>query len=63
MQCDATKRWLLKNNVEYAEVSLQEAPERLEEFKLMGYASAPIIKAGDSLWSGFRLDRLSELAA
>lgn len=62
VQCDSTKRWLTRNGVEYAEIGLQDAPEALERFKSLGFTQAPIVEAGESVWSGFRMDKLTELA-
>jgi glutaredoxin-like protein NrdH len=35
----------------------------LELVKSLGYAAAPVVIAGDSHWSGFRPDKISEIAA
>jgi len=35
----------------------------MEIVKTMGYTAAPIVVAGDSHWSGFRIDRLDTLKA
>ena len=63
VQCESTKRWLSKNGIEYSEIKLQEAREDLERLKSLGFSQAPIVEAGESLWSGFRLDKLQDLAA
>ena len=43
-------------------VNLVVADEVAEDFKERGYLSAPIIQAGDSTWTGFRLDKIKSLA-
>jgi glutaredoxin-like protein NrdH len=63
VQCDSTKRYLKRFDIEYEEVKLQEDPGAMEIVKTMGYTAAPIVVAGDSHWSGFRMDRLDTLKA
>lgn len=63
VQCDATKRYLQRNFIEYEEIKLQEAPEALEMVRGMGYTAAPIVMAGEKHWSGFRPDLIESLAA
>lgn len=52
-QCDMTKRQFDKGNVEYVETDLVSNPELLEEFKALGFSSAPIVRVGERIWSGF----------
>lgn len=63
-QCDATKRSLTKNGLEYTELDLlaPENAEALEAFKAQGFTSAPIVVAGDEVWSGFRTDKIKAIA-
>ena len=75
VQCVATKRHLNNLGLAYTEIDLLDVPERAEEFKALGYASAPIVFAADPsvsvdaadedglIWSGFSPDRLNALAA
>lgn len=63
VQCDSTKRYLAKNNVPYSEVDLSVDVEAMDKVKAMGYASAPVVMAGDEHWSGFRPDKLSGLVS
>jgi glutaredoxin-like protein NrdH len=62
-QCETTKRFLTRQGIEYKEVNLSEDAEATEMIKQLGYVSAPVIIAGDLHWSGFRLERLQQLAA
>lgn len=62
-QCETTKRFLARQGVEYKEVDLSEDAEATEMVKQLGYVSAPVVVAGDAHWSGFRLERLQQLAA
>jgi glutaredoxin-like protein NrdH len=52
-----------KYEIAFKEIKLQEAPGALEKIKGMGYASAPVVMAGESHWSGFRPDKIQSLAA
>lgn len=61
VQCDSTKRYLSKNGVEFTEVNMAENTSALEEIRELGYTQAPVVVAGDTSWSGFRLDSLQKL--
>lgn len=61
-QCDTTKRFLARQGVEYTEVDLSENAEATEMIKQLGYVSAPVVMAGNTHWSGFRLEKLQQLA-
>lgn len=63
VQCDSTKRFLARNNVEFTTVDLSEDDSAMHMVKSLGYAAAPVVIAGDEHWSGFRPDRLQALAA
>lgn len=62
VQCMATKRQFDKLGIQYAEVDLADHPDKLDEFKAQGYASAPIVTTDTKIWSGFRLDKIKSLA-
>lgn len=62
VQCDSTKRLLTKNEIPYEEVDLSKNPEALAKVREMGYTAAPVVVAGEDHWSGFRPDKLSNLA-
>ena len=59
VQCDATKRWLKKNDIPFEEESL--TPELIEEFKVEGFMSAPVVKTDVETWAGFRISKLDAL--
>jgi glutaredoxin-like protein NrdH len=48
-------------DVEFEEVDMSQDPVALEMVKTLGYASAPVVIAGDEHWSGFRMDRIKAL--
>ncbi|MSS84995.1 NrdH-redoxin [Actinomycetaceae bacterium WB03_NA08] len=64
VQCDATKRWLAQNNINYTEL---HAPDWTRELKKLGHQSAPVITITtptgiiEDHWSGHRPDRLKTL--
>lgn len=62
VQCDGTKRYLNRAGIEYDVVDLSSDPAAMDLVKSLGYAAAPVVIVGDEHWSGFRPDRLQELA-
>lgn len=63
VQCDATKRELRKAGADFEVVDVTQDAEALEAVKRLGFASAPVVVAGESVWSGFRIDRIREALA
>jgi glutaredoxin-like protein NrdH len=63
VQCDSTKKILQRNEIPYNEIDLSVDDIAMEMVKSLGYASAPVVVAGDDHWSGFRPEKLSALAA
>lgn len=61
-QCLATKLMFKKLGISYEELSLEEHPEKLEEFKAQGLMAAPIVETDRKVWSGFRHDKITSLA-
>ncbi|MDO5033779.1 MAG: glutaredoxin-like protein NrdH [Actinomycetaceae bacterium] len=62
VQCDATKRALNKQDLDYEEVDLTLDPNALEFVKSLGFAQAPVVIAGDQQWAGYRPDLIKKLA-
>ena len=60
-QCEQTKRFLEKNNIQYTESSLVEHPDETQRFIDMGFRAAPIVETSDDIWSGFRMNKLNGL--
>ena len=63
-QCAATIRKLDLLDVEYV---IEDAtdPQTLAALKELGYLSAPVVCVGvsnDAMWSGYRPDRIEEIA-
>lgn len=62
MQCKQTAKAFEKRGIIFDSLNLENHPEILEQFKGLGYTSAPIVLAGDMSWSGFRLAKIEQLA-
>ncbi|TLP96361.1 glutaredoxin-like protein NrdH [Nesterenkonia salmonea] len=63
VQCNATYRALDKNGVTYTSVDISQDAEALERVRALGYMQAPVVITDSDHWSGFRPDKISELAA
>ena len=64
IQCEMTKIWLNQNKIQYDTVDVIEHPEALEEIRLLGFKSMPVVtldKNFDNALVGYNLDRLLEL--
>lgn len=61
VQCDATIRRLDKNGTEYVLAEFDEAATA--RFKAEGHLQAPVVVAGDRVWSGYSPDRIDSLKA
>ena len=62
VQCDATKRALTSNRIEYETVDVTENAAALARVKELGYAQAPVVVTSQDHWSGFRPDKIKALA-
>lgn len=62
VQCTATYRALDKLGLEYEVVDLAEDEASLLDLMERGYRSAPVVRADDEYWAGFRPDRIQALA-
>jgi glutaredoxin-like protein NrdH len=49
--------------IEFVEVKLQDDPQAYEMVMAKGFTQAPIVMAGERMWSGFRMDELKALKA
>lgn len=63
VQCDATYRALDKAGVEYATIDVTRDAESLEYILGLGYQQAPVVVTDAGHWSGYRPDRIKEVAA
>lgn len=62
VQCNATYRALDKKGIEYLTVDITQDENALAELKALGYQQAPVVTAPTGNWSGFRVDKIDELA-
>jgi glutaredoxin-like protein NrdH len=64
VQCNATYRALDKAGIEYTSIDITVDAEARDLVMALGYLQAPVVITEDGdHWSGFRQDRLAELAA
>lgn len=63
VQCNATYRALDKKGIAYDVVDITEDAAALAAVKELGYLQAPVVVAEGDHWSGFRPDKIDELAA
>lgn len=62
VQCDATHKALDAKGIRYETIDLEENAEALIEAKKLGYMQAPVVITDEGHWSGFRPDKIDELA-
>jgi glutaredoxin-like protein NrdH len=58
-----TYRELDKQGIEYDVLDVSADETALETVKELGYLQAPVVVTDDEHWSGFRPDKISELAS
>ncbi len=63
VQCTATYRALDSKDIAYEVHDLSQDPEALEQVKALGYLQAPVVVTDEDHWSGFRPDKIDELAS
>lgn len=63
VQCTATYRALDSKGIEYEVLDVSTDEQALETVKALGYLQAPVVIADDEHWSGFRPDRIDDLAS
>lgn len=64
-QCMLTKRLMDTLGIAYA-IEDATQPEAIAALKEYGFLAAPVVvvgEAGDDMWSGFKPDRIKEIAA
>jgi glutaredoxin-like protein NrdH len=50
-----------KENIGYSTVDLSTDAIAMDMVKQMGYTAAPVVMAGSTHWSGFRMDKIKDL--
>ena len=67
IQCEMTKMWLTKNNIEFETVDIEANTEAFELLKHYGFTSLPVVAIDDEFdnpdkaWAGFQIDKLEAL--
>ncbi|ASA98724.1 TPA: redoxin NrdH [Streptococcus agalactiae] len=61
MQCKMTKKFLDQHGADFEEINIDEKPEKIEYVKNLGFSAAPVIEAGNVVFSGFQPSKLKEL--
>jgi len=62
VQCNATYRALDSRGIEYEILDVTQDEIALETVKGLGYLQAPVVVTDGDHWSGFRPDKIDELA-
>ncbi|NLZ56790.1 MAG: glutaredoxin-like protein NrdH [Corynebacterium sp.] len=63
VQCVATKKALDRAGLDYELVDISLDEEAREYVLALGYLQAPVVVTGAEHWSGFRPERIREMAA
>lgn len=63
VQCNATYRALDARGIAFEKVDVGVDAVALEAVMAMGYQQAPVVVVGEDHWSGFRPDKIDELAS
>ena len=62
MQCKATEKALTKAGLEFTTVDISMDEEARDYVMALGYLQAPVVTVDNDHWSGFRPDRIREIA-
>lgn len=63
VQCNMTYKAFDKAGIDYDVVDITTDDSARDYVIALGYLQAPVIVAGNNHWSGFRPDRIKQLAA
>ena len=61
MQCKMTKKFLEREGADFEEINIDEQPEKIDYVKILVFTAAPVIEAGDSVFSCFQPAKLKEI--
>lgn len=62
VQCVATYKALDRQGVAYEVVDITQDADALRFVRSLGYQQAPVVVAGEQHWSGFKPDKIKEVA-
>lgn len=63
VQCNAVIKALDRNQLPYKKVDISADPDARDLVMALGYLQAPVVVAGANHFSGFRPERINQLAA
>ncbi|MDO5454854.1 MAG: glutaredoxin-like protein NrdH [Corynebacterium sp.] len=63
VQCNATQKALDRAGLDYTMVDVSVDDEAREYVLALGYLQAPVVEVNGEHWSGFRPERIRDLAA
>lgn len=63
VQCDATKRLLTKNGMEFETIDITENSDAYDYVVSLGFKSAPVVVTENDAWAGFNPEKINGLAA
>ena len=61
MQCKMTKKFLEQNGADFEEINIDEQPDKIDYVKGLGFTAAPVIEAGETVFSGFQPNKLKAI--
>ena len=50
-----------REGADFEEINIDEQPEKIDYVKSLGFTAAPVIEAGDIVFSGFQPTKLKEI--
>lgn len=56
-----TKKFLEQHGADFQEINIDEELDKVDYVKSLGFTSAPVIEAGQIVFSGFQPAKLKEL--
>lgn len=62
VQCMSTKRQFERLGIHFTEIDLSQNEEAMKHVQSLGYKEAPVIEVPWKHWSGFRLNKIQDLA-
>ena len=61
-QCEATKRQLTRQGLDFNVIDLTQDPAALDTLRAAGFMQAPVVMTDDDSWAGYRPDKIRALA-
>lgn len=61
VQCRQTKVVFDRNDIKYSTIDLSMDGVAMQMVKDLGYTAAPVVIAGNSHWSGFKMDKITNV--